>query len=173
MTARAMPPDNPPAGSPVPTPPQEVLLFTLASQRYAVPSADVRELVRAARLTPLPRAPDVVEGLLNLRGELLPVLDLRRRFRLPPRPLSPSEHFIVTRAGHRTVVLRVDRAEGLLALEPDALDTTPQALPGVGYVAGALKLPDGLVLVHDLATFLSEAESLALDTALAERAEAS
>lgn len=147
---------------------REVLLFTLESQRYALPSTDVRELVRAARLTPLPRAPDVVEGLLNLRGELLPVLDLRRRFRLPPRPLSPNDHFIVAQAGARRVVLRVDRAEGLLALEPGALDTTPRELPGVGYVAGAVKLPDGLVLVHDLRTFLSEAESLALDTALAD-----
>jgi purine-binding chemotaxis protein CheW len=149
------------------TTPREVLLFTLEGQRYALPSADVRELARAARLTPLPRAPDVVEGLLNLRGRLLPVLDLRRRFRLPPRPLSPADHFIVAQAGPRHVVLRVDRAEGLLTLEPGALDETPRELPGVGYVAGAVKLPDGLVLVHDLRTFLSEAEALALDTALA------
>ncbi len=148
-------------------PPREVLLFTLEGQRYALPSADVRELVRAARLTPLPRAPDVVEGLLNLRGELLPVLDLRRRFRLPARPLSPMDHFIVARAGPRTVALRVDRAEGLLRLEPGTWDGTPGELPGVGYVAGAAKLADGLVLVHDLRTFLSEAEALALDTALA------
>ncbi len=155
------------------SPPREVLLFTVEGQRYALPSGDVRELVRAARLTPLPRAPDVVEGLLNLRGELLPVLDWRRRFRLPPRPLSPADHFIVARAGARRVVLRVDRAEGLLALEAGVLDTSPRELPGVGYVAGALKLPDGLVLVHDLATFLSEAESLALEGALAGRAEAS
>lgn len=152
--------------------PREVLLFLLEGQRYGLPSGDVRELVRAARLTPLPRAPDVVEGLLNLRGELLPVLDLRRRFRLPPRPLSPVDHFIVARAGGRHVVLRVDRAEGLLPLEPGELDTSPRALPGVGLVAGAVKLPDGLVLVHDLNTFLSEAESLALDAALASRAEA-
>lgn len=148
-------------------PPREVLLFTLEGQRYALPSADVRELVRAARLTALPHAPAVVEGLLNLRGELLPVLDLRRRFRLPPRPLSPLDHFIVVRAGARTVVLRVDRAEGLLSLEPGSWDGAPGELPGVGYVAGAVKLPDGLVLVHDLKTFLSEAEALALDTALA------
>ncbi len=147
--------------------PREVLLFTLEDQRYALPMPDVRELVRAVRLTPLPRAPDVVEGLLNLRGELLPVLDLRRRFRLPPRPISPLDHFIIARAGPRLVGLRVDRAEGLLELEPGALDETPQALPGVGYVAGAVKLPEGLVLVHDLKTFLSEAEALALDSALA------
>ncbi|MFP2929475.1 chemotaxis protein CheW, partial [Pyxidicoccus sp. 3LG] len=54
--------------------PREVLLFTLEGQRYGLPTQDVHELVRAARLTPLPRAPSVVEGLLNLRGTLLPVL---------------------------------------------------------------------------------------------------
>ncbi|NMO22383.1 purine-binding chemotaxis protein CheW [Pyxidicoccus fallax] len=147
--------------------PREVLLFTLEGQRYGLPAGDVRELVRAARLTPLPRAPAVVEGLLNLRGELLPVLDLRRRFRHPPRSLSPLDHFIVARAGPRRVVLRVDRAEGLRVLAPGEWDDTPRELPGVGYVAGAAKLEDGLVLVHDLRAFLSEAEALELDAALA------
>ena len=151
------------------TPPlREVLLFLLEGHRYALPMEDVRELVRAVRLTPLPRAPAVVEGLLNLRGELLPVLDMRRRFRLPARPLSSSDHLVVARAGHRSVALRVDRAEGLLSLEEGQLDASPRELPGVGYVAGALKLTDGLVLLHDLRTFLSEAESLELEEALAE-----
>ena len=149
-------------------PPREVLLFTLEGQRYALPMQDVRELVRAVRLTPLPRAPAVVEGLLDLRGELLPVLDMRRRFRLPARPLATSDHLVVAQAGARRVALRVDRAEGLLALEPGQHDETPGALPGVGYVAGALKLPDGLVLLHDLRTFLSEAEALTLEEALAQ-----
>ncbi|WP_257451131.1 chemotaxis protein CheW [Archangium lipolyticum] len=148
-------------------PPREVLLFTLEGQRYALPAGDVRELVRAVRLTPLPRAPAVVEGLLDLRGELLPVLDMRRRFRLPARPLSSLDHLVVAQAGSRHVALRVDRAEGLLTLEPALFDETPRALPGVGYVAGALKLTDGLVLVHDLRTFLSEAEALELEEALA------
>lgn len=147
--------------------PREVLLFTLEGQRYGLPSEDVRELVRAARLTPLPRAPAVVEGLLNLRGTLLPVLDLRRRFRHPPRPLAPQDHLIVAKAGARRVALRVDRAEGMRVLAPGEWDATPRALPGVGYVAGAVKLEDGLVLVHDLRSFLSEAEALELDAALA------
>jgi purine-binding chemotaxis protein CheW len=147
--------------------PREVLLFLLEGHRYALPMEDVRELVRAVRLTPLPRAPSVVEGLLNLRGELLPVLDMRRRFRLPARPLSSADHLVVARAGPRSVALRVDRAEGLLALEAGQLDASPRELPGVGYVAGALKLPDGLVLLHDLRTFLSEAEALELEEALA------
>ncbi|AKF84082.1 CheW protein [Myxococcus fulvus] len=146
--------------------PREVLLFTLAGQRYGLPTEDVRELVRAVRLTPLPRAPDVVEGLLNLHGQLLPVLDLRRRFRHPARPLSAFDHLIVAQAGPRQVALRVDRAEGLRVVAPEEWDETPRELPGVGYVTGAAKLEDGLVLVHDLRGFLSEAESLALDAAL-------
>lgn len=147
---------------------REVLLFTLEAQRYALPVEDVLELVRAVRLTPLPRAPAVVEGLMDLRGELLPVLDMRRRFRLPARRLSSEDHLVVARAGPRRVALRVDRAEGLLSLEPDMFDRTPAELPGVGYVAGALKLPDGLVLLHDLRTFLSQAEALELEEALRE-----
>lgn len=147
--------------------PREVLLFTLEGHHYALSTQDVRELVRAVRLTPLPRAPAVIEGLINLRGELVPVLDLRRRFRLPPRPLSSADHLIIAQAGARRVALRVDRAESLLELVPGTFDATPQHLPGVGYVAGALKLPDGLVLLHDLRTFLSEAEALELDGALA------
>jgi len=146
--------------------PREILLFTLEEQRYALPLEDVRELVRAVRITPLPRAPAVVEGLFNLRGELIPVLDMRRRFRLPERRLRPSDHFIIAQAGPRPVALRVDRAEGLLPLDAQLLDATPRELPGVGYVAGVLKLPDGLVLLHDLRTFLSAAEALELDTAL-------
>jgi purine-binding chemotaxis protein CheW len=147
--------------------PREVLLFTLEGQRYGLRAEDVRELVRAARLTPLPRAPAVVEGLLNLRGMLLPVLDLRRRFHHPARPLSPLDHFIVAKAGARRVVLRVDRAEGLRLLAPGEWDATPRELPGLGAVAGAVKLEDGVVLVHDLAAFLSQAEALELDAALA------
>ncbi|WP_338863113.1 chemotaxis protein CheW [Myxococcus stipitatus] len=146
--------------------PREVLLFTLEGQRYGLPTEDVWELHRAARLTPLPRAPVIIEGLFNLHGRLLPVLDLRRRFRHPPRPLSPSDHFIVAQAGPRRVALRVDRAEGMHVLAPGEWDTSPRELPGVGYVAGAAKLEDGLVLVHDLREFLSEAEALELDAAL-------
>ncbi|RJS21715.1 chemotaxis protein CheW [Corallococcus sp. H22C18031201] len=147
--------------------PREVLVFILDGQRCGVPTEDVREIVRAASLTALPRAPDVVEGLLDLRGEVLPVLDLRRRFRRPARALSPQDHFIVVCTGPRRFVMRVDRAEGFHALAPGEWDVSPQSLPGVGYVAGVAKLPDGMVLVHDPRAFLTEAEALQLDSALA------
>jgi purine-binding chemotaxis protein CheW len=126
----------------------------------------VRELVRAVAITPLPHAPSVIEGVVDVRGCVLPVLDVRARFGLPARPLDPSDHFIVASAGPRGVILRVDRATHL-ALVDEASVQTPQTLgPSAIYVAGVAKLEGGLVLIHDLTTFLSAAEAASLDEAL-------
>jgi purine-binding chemotaxis protein CheW len=145
---------------------REVLVFEVGGQRYGLPTADVRELVRAVMITPLPNAPAAIEGVVNVRGQVLPVLDVRARFRLPAKPLDPSDHFIVASAGPRGVILRVDRATHL-ALVDEASVQPPQTLgPSATYVAGVAKLDDGLVLIHDLTTFLSAAESATLDEAL-------
>jgi purine-binding chemotaxis protein CheW len=103
---------------------------------------------------------------VNVRGRVLPVLDVRARFRLPTKALELSDHFIVAAAGARGVILRVDRATHL-ALVDEATVQPPQTLgPSATYVAGVVKLDDGLVLIHDLATFLSAAEAASLDEAL-------
>jgi purine-binding chemotaxis protein CheW len=145
---------------------REVLVFEVGGQAYGLPTADVRELVRAVAITPLPNAPAVIEGVVNVRGRVLPVLDVRTRFRLPATPLDPSDHFIVASAGPRGVILRVDRATHL-ALVDEASVQSPETLgPSGTYVAGVAKLEGGLVLIHDLTTFLSAAEAASLDEAL-------
>jgi purine-binding chemotaxis protein CheW len=150
----------------VPSRAREVLVFEVAGQTYGLPSGDVLELVRAVAITPLPGAPPVIEGVVNVRGRVLPVLDVRARFRLPTKALELSDHFIVAAAGARGVILRVDRATHL-ALVDEATVQPPQTLgPSATYVAGVVKLDDGLVLIHDLATFLSAAEAASLDEAL-------
>jgi len=150
-------------------PAREVLVFEVGGQRYALPTADVCELVRAVAITPVPGAPGVIEGVVDVRGRVLPVLDVRARFRLPAKALDPSDHFIVASAGTRGVILRVDRATHLALLD-EASVQPPQTLgPGAAYVAGVARLEDGLVLIHDLTTFLSSAEADSLDEALCAR----
>ena len=124
----------------------------------------MRELVRAVAITPLPNAPALIEGVVNVRGRILPVLDVRARFRLPARPLDPSDHFIVAEAGGRGVILRVDRATHLAVVAAAA--AAPPSDPGALYGAGVATLDDGMVLVHDVGAFLSEAETLGLDAAM-------
>jgi purine-binding chemotaxis protein CheW len=144
----------------------EVLIFEVGGQRYGLPVADVQELVRAVTVTPLPSGPAIVEGVINLRGCLVPVLDIRARFRLPAKKVEHTDHLIVARAGERPVALRVDRALELRRLEAAHVDSAAKVLPGVAYVAQVAKLPDGLVLIHDLGTFLTQAEAEGLAEAL-------
>jgi purine-binding chemotaxis protein CheW len=145
---------------------REVLVFEVEGQKYGLSTADVRELVRAVTITPLPDAPAVIEGVVNVRGQVLPVLDMRARFHLPARPLDPSDHFIVASAGPRGVILHVDGATHLALLDEDAIQPSPTLGPSATYVAGVAKLEDGMVLIHDLTTFLSDAEAASLDEAL-------
>jgi purine-binding chemotaxis protein CheW len=145
----------------------EFVIVELDGQRYGLRADAVREVVRAATITTLPNAPVVVEGIINVRGAVVAVLDLRRRFDLPARVLDPSEYFVLARAGDRNVALRVDRATELIAVDPAQIDRGEPILSRSRYVAGVAKLTDGLVLIHDLETFLSAAEAATVDQALA------
>jgi purine-binding chemotaxis protein CheW len=145
----------------------ELVIVELEGQRYGLRADAVREIVRAATITPLPNAPAVVEGVINVRGSVVAVLDLRRRFGLPARALDPSEYFALARAGDREVALRVDRAIELVSVDPAAVDRAEPILRRSRYLAGVAKLDDGLVLIHDLEAFLSEAEAASVDEALA------
>jgi purine-binding chemotaxis protein CheW len=145
----------------------EVLVFEVAGQKYALPTRDVRELVRAVAITRLPDAPAVIEGVVNVRGCVFPVLDVRARFGLPSRALDVSDHFIVASAGSRGVILRVDRATHLAFVDEKCVQPSESLGASRAHVAGVAKMEGGLVLIHDVATFLSAAEATSLDAALA------
>jgi purine-binding chemotaxis protein CheW len=140
-----------------------ILVFEIGGRRYGLPAAEVRELLRAVTILPLPLAPDVVEGIINLRGVVVPVLDIRARLRLPAKAAEPSDHLIVVEPGGRPVVLRIDRALNLALLD-EAQIGQAGVVPGGpdGAEVEVAKLPDGLVPLLDLRAFLSPAEATAL-----------
>ena len=145
----------------------QLLTVRIADGRFAFRAADVREIVRAVAIAPLPAAGAIVEGAINVRGQVIPVLDLRARFGLPPEPLAIDHHLVIATSDQRDVAFRVDEAEDLI----DVADTdiaAPGALtPAARHVAGVAALPDGAVVIADLSTFLSRWEAEALDLALA------
>jgi len=151
--------------------PLELVSFEIDGGRYALLASAVREVVRAVSIVPLPKAPAIVEGVIDVRGTIAPVLDIRTRFGLPSRPLSHTDHFVIAWSQGRIVALRVDRALDLLRLDPGQVDDTRSAVPGSEYIAGVARLQDGLLLIHDLETFLSQAEQARLDAALASHRE--
>src|SRR5215469_5263815 len=76
----------------------EILVFEGDGRRYGLPAAEVRELARAVTIVPLPRPRALVEGVIDVRGEAVPVLDLRARLGLPAKGVEPSDHLVIARA---------------------------------------------------------------------------
>lgn len=147
-----------------------LLVFTLNQERFALAAHAVHRIVRAAAIAALPSGPDIVEGVINVAGTVVPVLDVRGRFSLPPAPLDPDQHFILARAGSRLVALRVDRAVDVVSVDDGAIEA-PRIVPGVGHVAGIARLDDGLLVIHDLDGFLGLDEARQLTEAMAPAAE--
>ncbi|WP_332775394.1 chemotaxis protein CheW [Polaromonas sp.] len=143
-----------------------LVVFFLDGQRYALPLSSVTRIVCAAEVTPIPNAPAIVFGALNLQGDVIPVLDVRQRFQLPQRQIGVTDQFLIAQTRQRSVALVVDEAQGLV--ERDASDVVSSHLitPGLEQFQGVVKLDDGLVLIHDLEKFLSLDEAHALDAAM-------
>jgi purine-binding chemotaxis protein CheW len=146
----------------------DILVFAVDSDRYALPASEVEQVLRSVAITELPGAPLVVEGVVDVRGTIVPVLDLRRRFGLPERPVTLSDLLIIASSGPRRVALRIDGEASIRKIDPAALERASDSLAQSRYVAGLAKLPDGIIVIHDLARFLSEAESESLAKALAD-----
>jgi purine-binding chemotaxis protein CheW len=145
-------------------------VFGLDSERYALPLAVVVRIVRALYVTPLPLAPPVVLGAINVEGRILPVFNIRHRFRLPQRAIDPADQFLIARTAERTVVLAIDTAHGVLERPAAACIEAANIAPDLPHILGVIALDDGLVLIHDLDRFLSPEETDALDTALSQTA---
>lgn len=135
-----------------------LLVFTLDDQQYALRLEAVERIVRAAAITPLPKAPDIILGILDIQGEVVPVINVRKRFRQPEIDIRPTDQFIIARARALTVALLVDAAQSVVEEAKPGHMATDDILAGMEYVAGVTRTAEGLVLIHDLDTFLSIGE---------------
>jgi purine-binding chemotaxis protein CheW len=142
----------------------QILVFDVGGRHYGLPVSEVRELLRAVTIVELPHAPSAVEGVINLRGAIVPVLDIRSRFGLPAKPLEYTDHFIVAQAGERLVALRADRALVLVHLSADDVEDARALVPGIEEVAQVARLRGDLVLIPDLRALLAGVGALGLDT---------
>lgn len=145
----------------------DALVFQLDDRRCALQLSDVHEIILAMASTPLPGAPDVVTGVINVRGELAALLDIRPRFGLAPRPPQSTDHFILSRSGGRLVAICVDRAVELISIPSHDIEAAQELAESARYISGIARVPDGLILICDLGKFLSRAETDALKAALA------
>jgi purine-binding chemotaxis protein CheW len=135
-------------------PGSEILIFEIDGRRYGLPAAQIRELVRVVTIVSLPRSRAFIEGIVNLRGQVVPVIDLRAQLGLSPREAVPSDHLIIAQASDRSVAIRVDRALELRSPDAASVDPVEGFCDGGKGAVGVASLPDGLIPILDLPHFL-------------------
>jgi purine-binding chemotaxis protein CheW len=134
-------------------------VFALGEVRFALSTDVIDGVVRAVEVSPLADAPEGVIGVINLHGRVIPVLDIRPRFGLPPREIALSDHFVIARTSDRTVAILVDAALDVIPADTSSLRLGMEALTGLGGIERVVMQGEGIVPVQDLNRFLPAAES--------------
>ena len=144
-----------------------LVAFTLNRQPYALRLASVRQVLRIVEVTPLPKAPVIVLGVVSLYGTVVPVLSIRRRVGLTEGEASLSDQLIEADTASRSVALVVDAVIGIVERSTEEITEAERIVPGAEYVEGIAKLDEGMLFIHNLDRFLSRPEESQLHDALA------
>jgi len=145
---------------------RKLVTFSLDDRKFALYVSAVQRIIRVVEVTALPKAPDIVVGIINLQGQVIPVFDIRMRFHLPAREMQLNDQLIIASTTKRTVALLVDSVNDVIEIPEEKIIAAEQILPELEYVEGVVKTEGGMVLIHDLERFLSLPEETALDEAL-------
>lgn len=162
--------------TPKPSPPAEqrqIVTFRVGGEEYALDIGVIAEVIRPLKITVLPRMPKFVSGVVNLRGTIIPVVDLRKRFAVAPAPGDERKtRMLITRGawkdrtsrGRGLLALVVDAVYEVLALSAERIEPAPDAATGgqTDFISGMGKLDDRLVILVDLTRILSRDEREAL-----------
>ncbi len=143
----------------------QLVVFVLASEEFACNIADVREVLKMIRITPLPRSLNFVEGVINLRGEVIPVIDLRKRFNLPSVDRTDESRIIIVEVEERMVGLTVDSVSEVIRLSNKQIQEAPTQVAGeqTNLIMGVGKIDERMLIILNLARILTSEEQIALD----------
>jgi purine-binding chemotaxis protein CheW len=130
---------------------QQFCTFFLRDQFFGVPVQQVQEVIRYQEMTHVPLMPEVIRGLINLRGQIVMAVDLRKRFGMEDRPESQKPMNVVVRSEEGAVSFLVDEIGDVLEVDEQSFERPPETLQGAarGLVRGVYKLKDRLMLVLD------------------------
>ena len=143
-----------------------LVVFLLEGQQYALHLSSVERIAGIVEVTPLPEAPDIVLGVVNAEGRIIPAVNIRKRFGHPHREVRLSDRLILAKTSQRHLALWVDQVRGVVEAPQEGVTAAAAVVSGTRYVEGIANLEGGVTLIHDLATFLSLEEERTLDEAL-------
>ncbi|MFA5065175.1 MAG: chemotaxis protein CheW [Dehalococcoidia bacterium] len=142
------------------------VVFTLDDLKFGLGLSCIERILRIVEITPLPRAPEIVTGVINIQGQIVPVYNIRRRFNLPERETNLNDQLIVANTSDHKVAIVADSVSGIVECTRQEMVHAKDVLQGTDYVEGIIKQADGLIIIHDLDKFLSHRERKKLVTAI-------
>ena len=146
---------------------QQLVVFDLASEAYGVDIGAVREIIRMQDITKVPRTPEFVEGVINLRGKVIPVVDLRKRFMLPVAEQNDDNRIVVVDIGGQDIGVVVDAVTEVLRILSDSVEPPSSVITTTDsdYLMGICKLESRMIILLDLERVLSDDEKNVLENA--------
>ncbi len=146
----------------------QLVTFGVGDEEFAVPILSVQEINRMMEITRVPQSPPFVEGVINLRGKIIPVVDLREKFGLSRNEQTKDHRIIVVEVQNRVIGFTVDRVSEVLRIAKDVVDTAPAMVTGIDtdYVEGVGKLEDRLLILLSLERLFAVEELAAMDDVL-------
>lgn len=142
---------------------RQLVIFRLAREEYGLSINQVKEINRLTTITKLPQAPSFVEGIINLRGTVIPVIDLRKRFSLPQEAYGEDSRIIIVETKGQTVGIIVDAVTEVLRLsEEDITPPPPAFILDARYIRGVGKVGERLIILLDIDEILTAQEQIAL-----------
>ena len=126
--------------------------FRLDQEEYAIAITTIQEIIVMKPITRIPQVPDSVEGLINLRGNVIPIVSLRRLFGLSPKEFDDETRTLIVNVGNRTLGYVVDEVTQVMRFSSDQIQPAPVAVAAVagGHIAGLAKLDDRLLIILDV-----------------------
>lgn len=144
----------------------KVVVFTLDDRSYALPLESISRIIHAVEVSSLPKAPAIIEGIINVRGRINAVVDMRKRFGLVSREMSIDDNMIIVKTKKKELALWVDTVTGIKEIIPGKYSDISATLPNTEYIKGVVKTGEGIILIYDLEQCLNLAEEMELDLAL-------
>ncbi|MEE9523939.1 MAG: chemotaxis protein CheW [Thermodesulfovibrionales bacterium] len=138
----------------------QLVVFKIGKEYFGVGIDVIREIVRLPEVTDVPDAPDFLEGMINLRGKIVPVIDLKKRLKLQGGERGKATRVLVTDETDTLAGLIVDSVDEVIRIEPEAVEEPPEMMTAVGveYITGVAKVDERLIILLDITKMLSAEE---------------
>ncbi len=138
--------------------------FMIAEEHFGVDIMVVEEIIRMMEITPVPRAPSFVEGIINMRGRVIPIVDLRKKLNIIINDITDKSRIIIVNVNNRRIGFIVDNVEEVIRINEDAIDIAPGSSNSFDhYVAGVARLKHRMVVILDIMKVFSHQEQTQLD----------